>query len=217
MDLSQIKGSDYLAMDPAEQAKVLTEIYRTVFFEDVKGWSVYGIDLLEELGVNDYAEGHARMELPLGLMNTCIAILHQCFVEQNRAELQCLSKDTEFTANLSTQIYDTIDTIKALTDELINLQTYYFAGLKHRKESNRHLINAEGDTVPFSKEELAKDAKVKAERDKRFKQQLEQQRAELEAVYWGTAQPPELDEGYSTAQLPLPLWSVGFRPEEQGN
>ena len=217
MDLSQIKGSDYLAMDPAQQAKVLTEIYRTLFFEDVKGWSVYGIDLLEELGTNDYAEGHSRMEIPLGLMNTCIAVLHQCFVGQNRAELQCLSKDTEFTAGLSTQIYDTIDTIKALTDELINLQTYYFAGLKHRKESNRHLINAEGDTVPFSKEELAKDAKVKAERDKRFKQQLEQQRAELEAVYWGRAQPPPLGEDFDSAQLIIPIWAAGSRPEEQEN
>lgn len=217
MDLSQIKGSDFLEMNPAEQAKVLTEIYRELFFRDIKEWSLYGLDLMEELGVNDYQAGHSRIEIPLGLMNTCIALLHQCFIGQNRAELQCLSKETEFTASLSTQIFDTVNAIKALTDELINLQTFYHAGLQHRKESNRHLVNAEGDTVEFSKEELAKDARVKAEQDRHFKQQLEQQRAELEASYWGRVAPPPLGEGYDSAQLIIPIWAAGFRPEEQEN
>ena len=35
--------------------------------------------------------------------------------------------------------------------------------------------------------------------------------AELEATYWGAAEPPELreDEG-NAAQLVLPLWSAGY-------
>lgn len=214
MDLSQIKGSDYLAMDPAQQAKVLTEVYRTLFFEDVKAWSLEGINILEELGINDYQSGHARTELPLGLMNACVAALHQCFTEQNRAELQCLSAGTEFAAGLSTEIFDHINHLQAVMEQLVTLQTYYFAALKHRKESKRHLINEEGDTVLFSEEELTKDAEAKAKRDLYFKERLAEQRAELERVYWGQSEPPELSEEYSSSQLPMPLWSVGFRPEE---
>ena len=214
MDLSQIKGSDFLEMEPAEQATVLTEIYRTVFFEDVKAWSLEGINILEELGINDYQSGHARTELPLGLMNACVAALHQCFTEQNRAELQCLSAGTEFAAGLSTEIFDHINHLQAVMEQLVTLQTYYFAALKHRKESNRHLINVDGETELFSEEEIAKDIAAKAERDRYFKERLAEQRAELERVYWGEAEAPALEEGYDSAQLPLPMWSVGFRPEE---
>ena len=214
MDLSQIKGSDYLAMPPAEQAKVLTEIYRTVFFEDVKVWSVEGINILEELGINDYQSGHARIELPLGLMTACVATLHQCFTEQNRAELQCLNAGSEFAAGLSTEIFDHISHLQAVMEQLVNLQTYYFAALKHRKESNRHLINEDGETELFSEEEIAKTTAAKAERERYFKERLAGQRAELERVYWGKAEPPELEEGYDSAQLPLPMWSIGFKLEE---
>ena len=214
MDLSQIKGSDFMAMDPAQQAKVLTEVYRTLFFEDVKGWALEGVNILDELGINDYASGHSRIELPLGIMTACIGLLHQCFTTQNRAELQCLSESTEFAAGLSTEIFDHINHLQAVMEQLVTLQTYYFAALKHRKESNRHLINEEGDTRLFSEEELQQDAAVKAEQERLFKERLNEQRAELERAYWGQAEPPELPKEYSSSQLPMPLWSVGFKPEE---
>lgn len=87
IDLKDISGAAFLEMDREEQLKVLTEVYRSLFFDDVKQWSVQTIDVLEAVGVNDYEEGHSRIEIVLGYLNACAAVMQQAFETQHRHEL----------------------------------------------------------------------------------------------------------------------------------
>ena len=91
----------------------------------------------------------------------------------------------------------------------------YSAALKHRREGKRHLLDPEGLTKPFTEEQLELNRKAKEENQRLWREGLEQQRQELEDAYWGRRPAPELEENWETAQMVMPLWSVGFRPEEE--
>lgn len=210
IDLAQITGDDYKNMTEEEQLKVMTEVYRELFFRSTGHWAFHAVDVLEEEGINDDESGHSRPEVPLGYLRACSLILKQAFTDQHRAELQCLSADTEFACQLAEAIYDRADEICKAVEDMILLQTYYSAALSHRKLSNVYLLDADGSTKPYSAETLARQAMLQQEQQERWKQEVRAERAELERVYRGEQAPPQLDEGYDTAQLPLPLWSVGF-------
>ena len=210
IDLSKIKGQDYLAMSEEEQLKVLTEVYRELFFRDVQGWTQYAFDVVEEAGINDYESGQARIEIPIAFVRSCAMMLKQCFTDQHRAELQCLSEDTEFACQLAEAIFDRADELSKIAEDVLTLQGYYHAALFHRKESKANLLDAEGNTKPYSAEAIAREHLLAEQSEQEWKQQLREERAELERVYRGEQEPPALEEGYESAQLPLPLWTAGF-------
>lgn len=210
LDLSQISGAEFLAMPVEEQRRVLTDIYRELFWSDVQSWSQDAITVLDELGVNDYEKGRANIEIPLAFLQVSGVLLHQCFTEQHRNELQVLSEDTQFAASLSESIYDTLSEIRKLTKDVLTLQGYYHAALAHRKESNVNLLDADGNTKPYAPEVIEKEQLLAEQREQEWKERLRAQRAELERVYWGKQKPAPLEEGYDSAQLVLPLWSAGF-------
>ena len=210
IDLSKIKGQDYLAMTAEEQLKVLTQIYRELFFRDVQGWTQYSFDVIEDAGINDYDKGHARIEIPIAFLRSTATMLKQCFMEQHRSELQCLSKDTEFACQLAEAIFDRADELSKLAEDVVTLQSYYHSALMHRKESNANLLDAEGNAKFYPPEVIAREQLLAEQREEEWKQQLRAERAELERVYRGEQEPPPLEEGYDTAQLPLPLWTAGY-------
>lgn len=210
LDLSQITGDDYKAMPVEEQRRVLTEVYRELFCRDVQGWSQYAFDVVEDAGINDYETGHSRIEIPIAFVRSCSMMLKQCFIEQHRAELQCLSADTEFACQLAEAIFDRADQLSKIAEDLTTLQGYYHAALLHRKESKANLLDAEGNTSPYSAEAIAREQLLAEQREQEWKQQLREERAELERVYRGEQEPAPLGEGYDSAQLPLPLWTAGF-------
>ena len=182
MDLSEITGAEYTAMSEAEQLKVLTEVYRQLCFDNITTVSLRAIDVLESMGINDYESGSSRIELPLGFLRTSAQLIKQCFVEQHRHELQVMSAETEFAAALSESIYDRAAQLQDLIEDLVTLQTYYSACLMHRKESNVHLIDEDGTTVPYSKESIERERLKAEEQDEYWKQNIREQRAELERV-----------------------------------
>ena len=210
VDLSQITARDYEQMTEQEQLKVMTEVYRELFFRSVQDWSQHAIDVIEEQGVNDYEEGHTRVEIPLAFMRVGALLLQQCFTDQNRHELQVMSEDTSFAAELSESIYDHLSEITKLIENVVTLQGYYHTALQHRKESKAHLLDGEGNTKPYPPEMLERERLLQLEIEEEWKQNLRAERAELERVYRGEQEPPELDEGYDWCQLPLPLWTAGF-------
>ena len=211
----EMKGYQFLELDEETQNRVITEVYKELFFEDTKKWSIGMVNVMEEYGINNYGTGNNRIEIALGMLNASITCLLQAFVNQNRRELQCYSEDTSFAANLSTNIYDLIDQIHQDVGSLITLQTMYSAALKHRREGKRHLLDPEGLTKPFTEEQLELNRKAKEENQRLWREGLVQQRQELEDAYWGRRPAPELEENWETAQMVMPLWSVGFRPEEE--
>jgi len=210
IDLTQITGAAFLQMDREEQYRVLTEVYREQFFEDVKQSSVQAIDVLEAVGVNDYAQGHSRIEIVLGYLNACSAVMRQAFETQHRHELQCMDKDTQFGAQLAESMYDLSAEIRKQIDNLITVQTYYAAVLGHRRDNNVNLLDAEGNVSPYKPEVLERERLLQEEHEQQWKQRLRAERAELERVYWGQQEPAPLPEGHDSAQLPLPLWTAGF-------
>lgn len=215
MDLKQITSGQYLEMTEEEQLKVMTEIYRELFFRNVKDYGLEFINVAEDYGINDYVNGNARIEIAFGMLNAAIGMLYQTFTNQNRAELQSLSEGTEFAARISTELFDLINQMQEDTHTAIGLQTWYHAALAHRRESKRHLVDADGTTVPFTEHEIEQGRKAKEEHHLQWKEELEAQRQEMEDGYWGKRELPELPEGYGSAQLVMPLWSAGFRPEEE--
>ena len=197
-------------MDEETQNRVLTEVYRELFFRDTKEWGLEMINVMEQYGINDYARGNSRIEIALGMLNASITCLLQAFTNQNRQELQCFSEDTQFAADLSTTIYDLINNIHQDTGDLIALQTMYSAALAHRREGKRHLLDADGLTKPFSEEQLELEREVKEKNYRLWKEDLEEQRQELEDAYWGRIPAPPLEEDWDSAQMVMPLWSAGF-------
>ena len=214
IDLSQITGGEYQQMTEEEQRKVLTEVYRELFFRDVQDWTQYSFDVIEQAGINDYEAGHARIEIPIAFLRSTAMMLKQCFTDQHRAELQCLSEDTEFACQLAEAIFDRADELSKLAEDVLTLQGYYHAALKHRKESNCNLLDVEGNTRPYAAETIERERLMKEEVEREWKADIQRQRDELERSYWGKAQPPEIDEGYDYAQLIMPLWAAGFREIE---
>jgi len=210
IDLSQITGADYKAMPVEEQRRVLTEVYRELFFRDVQSWTQYAFDVVEDAGINDYETGHSRIEIPIAFVRSCSMMLKQAFMQQHRAELQCLSEDTEFACQLAEAIFDRADELSKIAEDVLTLQGYYHAALLHRKESKANLLDAEGNTKPYSAEAIAREHLLAEQREQEWKQQLREERAELERVYRGEQEPAPLGEDYDSAQLPLPLWTAGF-------
>ena len=146
----------------------------------------------------------------LGYLHTCGLLMQQTFETQHRQELQCMTEDTQFGAQLAESIYDLSDYINKKISDLITIHTYYDALLKHRKENSVNRLNAEGDTKPFSDEELAKQKYSARCAEEEYVQYIREQRAVLEASYWGEAAPPPLEENEDSAQLVMPLWLAGF-------
>ena len=215
IDLSNITGSDYLEMSEEEQRRVMTEVYRNLFFREIQSWTQYSFDVVEEAGINDYESGHARIEIPIAFVRSCAMMLKQAFMEQHRSELQCLSADTEFACQLAEAIFDRADCLSKIAEELTTLQGYYHSALMHRKESKANLLDAEGNTKPYSAEAIAREQLLAEQHEKEWQQELQRQRDQLEAAYWGKRSLPEIPEGYTSSQTVMPLWSVGFKPEEE--
>ena len=204
-----------MAMPVEEQRRVLTTVYRELFWQGIQDWSQHAINVLEEQGINDYEQGHSNVEIPLAFMRVSALLLQQAFTEQHRRELQVMNEDTQFAASLSESIYDHLSQIQKLTEDVVTLQSYYTAALKHRKESNVNLLDAEGNTKPYAAETIERERLMKEEVEREWKADIQRQRDELERSYWGKAQPPEMDEGYDYAQLIMPLWAAGFRKIEK--
>ena len=127
VDLNTITGAAFLEMPREEQYRVLTEVYRELFFNDIKQWSAHAIDVLEAIGINDYESNHARIEVVLGYLHTCGLLMQQTFETQHRQELQCMTEDTQFGAQLAESIYDLSDQINKNISDLITVHTYYDA------------------------------------------------------------------------------------------
>ena len=121
-----------------------------------------------------------------------------------------MNESTQFAASLTESIYDHLTEIQKLTEDVVSLQTYYSAALSHRKESNANLLDVEGNTKRYSPEMIERERLLKQEAEEEWKQNLRAERAELERVYRGEQEPPELEEGWDSCQLPLPLWTAGF-------
>jgi hypothetical protein len=215
IDLNTVSGAEFLAMNVEDQRRVLTEVYRELCYRDISDWSQEAINIIEALGINDYKTTEARVDIPLGFLRATAQLMKQCFTEQHRRELQVLSQQTEFAAGLAEEIYDRADEIAKLTEELLTYQTYYHAALQHRKE-NVHLLDADGGTVPYSRKEIETEQQLQEKSYQQWSDALQQKRDALEAAYWGTVQPPELEPG-GEAQLIIPLWTAGFGEIEKGS
>ena len=210
IDLNAITVTALLEAPREEQYRVLTQVYRELFFNDIKQWSTHAIDILEAIAANGYQEARLKIEVVLGYLHTCGLLLQQTFETQHRQELQCMTEDTQFGAQLAESIYDLSDQINKNISDLITVHTYYDALLKHRKENSVNLLNAEGDTKPYSDEELAKQKYYARCAEEEYVEYIRDQRAVLEGSYWGEAAPPPLEEDEDSAQLVMPLWLAGF-------
>jgi len=209
-DLKGITGEQDLALPEEEKLRVMTEIYRELFHQDVTDWSQAAVNVLEDLGINDEESYHSRLEIPLAFLRTCSVMLKYAFTEQNRQELQVLTEDTQFGADLSGAIYDDADAVVKIVEDIITHQTYYHAVLMHRKESKTHLINEDGDTKPFTPEEIKRGELIEAQQTGAWRDNIRKQRELLSDVYWGRAELPELPEGYTHSQGILPMWEAGY-------
>ena len=60
IDLNAITVTALLEAPREEQYRVLTQVYRELFFNDIKQWSTHAIDILEAIAANGYQEAHLK-------------------------------------------------------------------------------------------------------------------------------------------------------------
>ena len=145
-----------------ERQKKEHEIAQEVFFELVKERSIQAIDILTGLGTNDYEQGHSKIEIPLGIAWGCIHALKDVMEKQARTELQVQTERTEYGAKLANESSDLISAIHGGMAELIQSQCEYFSLLYNRR-MNRHLLDSEGKTTPYTDEELLRQQLMASE------------------------------------------------------
>lgn len=213
IDLCQITVGDFASMSEQDQLKVYTEIYKKLFFDEVKEQSIQAVDVLERLGINDYDAGTARPEVALGFLRSGSQVLKQAFTDQHRVELQVMRGETQFGAALAEAIYDKASELCGQVEDLIYLQMFYAAVMQHRK-NNIHMLDAVGSTAPYSAEEIRTREQHQQRQKQQWRQHIARERAKLERVYWGEADPDPLEEPGSEVQLIVPLWSAGYDPME---
>lgn len=197
-------------MNEEEKLRVMTEVYRELFHKSVVDWSQEAVNVLGELGINDEDSYQSRLEIPLASLRTCSVMLKYAFTEKNRQELQALTEDTQFGAELSGNIYDSASSVVKLVDDIILHQTYYHAVLMNRKESKTHLLNSEGDTKPFTAEEIKRGELIEAQNDTAWREDVRTQRKEMSDNYWGRKALPEISDEYEYEQTIIPLLEAGY-------
>lgn len=155
-DFKDMTVGEYRELPEEEQHKVEHKVSTELFFRLAKDRAVQAIDILEGLGINDYENGYSRTEIPLGIAWGCIKALKISLDEQARAEMQVHTERTDYGSQLAAHSSDITDTLYKCIEELIATQCEYFSVLSNRK-AKRHLLNDEGETIPYTAEELMRE------------------------------------------------------------
>lgn len=194
-----------------DKAKIIYETATDDHFEAIKQWSLWFIDFVDDHHlINNYKRGTFMREAGLGMLRALVDIWLQSSEVQGRMELQAMSEASLFGVELSDYGNDLAREVKRLVDEISSVELAYKAVLVGR-QNDIHFLNQEADHVPFSEEEKQADRELEAQQFDEWQAEVRRQRAELEAAYWGDAEPPELtEEEGDAAQLVLPLWSAGY-------
>lgn len=138
-----------------DKSLAIYETVRTDNFADVKGWSVHWLDYLEANGlVNDYREGHSRLEPVLGMMLISTQLLKQAFETQARVEMQVQDQYTQFGMRIAEAIADRAITMQEMASEMINLTTHYQSVLAGRR-LGMHYQDEMGSYIPYAENKSA--------------------------------------------------------------
>jgi len=149
-------------------------------------------------------------EAGLGMLRALAGVWLQSSETQGRMELQGMRETSKFGVELSDYNNDLAREVKRLVDEITSVELAYKAVLVGRQQ-DIHFINDQAEFVNFSGEEKQAELEQEAQNFDEWQADIRRQRAELEASYWGEAEPPELtEEEGDAAQLVLPLWSAGY-------
>lgn len=192
-------------LSPEQKMRMVYGTAMAQFVEDVQETSIQTLDFCIDNGLlNDHESKTFRRDQCLGILS-CIAKTYLLSTEQaTRQELQCMSEYTEFASRIAGATNTAANSMIALLEKLIQLDSAYTAILTGRK-MNVHFINDDGDHEPFSDQELEAKAQQaeyqQAEREKYY----DSIRAAVEEVYWGLP-PRALDEEENARQLAIPLW-----------
>ena len=194
-----------------DKAKIIYETATDDHFEAIKQWSLWFIDFVEDHHlINNYKRGTFMREAALGMLRSLVGIWLQSSETQGRMELQAMSEASQFGVELSDYGNDLARELQRLVDEISSVELAYKAVLVGR-QNDIHFINDQAEFVNFSEEEKQAELEQEVQRFDEWQAELRRQRAELEASYWGEAEPPELtEEEGDAAQLVLPLWSAGY-------
>ena len=194
-----------------DKAKIIYETATEDHFESITQWSLWFIDFVEQHHlINDYKRGTFMREAGLGMLRALVDIWLQSSETQGRLELQAMTEASQFGVELSDYGNDLAREMKRLVDEISSVELAYKAVLAGR-QNDIHFLNQKADHVPFSEEEKQAELEQEAQQFDEWQADIRRQRAELEASYWGKAEPPELtEEEGDAAQLVLPLWSAGY-------
>ena len=199
------------ALSAEDIGKVIYDTATTNHFEAIKQWSLWFIDFVDENHlINNYKRGTFMREAGLGMLRAVVDIWLQSSEIQGRMELQAMTEASQFGVELSDYGNDLARELQRLVDEISSVELAYKAVLVGR-QNDIHFLNGQADHVSFSEEEKQAELEQEAQQFDEWQAEMRRQRAELEAAYWGKAEPPELtEEEGDSAQLVLPLWSAGY-------
>ena len=201
-------------LSPDDKFKMIHNIAKEEAYEEIQRYSLGTIDFLDKHQlVNDYSTGVSRREPMLGILASVARIYSQSTEDQGRRELQTQTEHSQHATELTTYATDLSSALVKIVYEIISIEMEYVAVLKGRR-FGVHYTDDEGTHVPYSAEEVARETEIYNQREEDQKQYLEHVRQVHEDNYWGRGQLPEIEAG-GLAQTILPLWSVGYTPEQK--
>ena len=152
------------ALPEALKMQVVYEMSSTESFDDIKYWSIWFIDFLDQNNlINDYAKGTSNRAPLLGFLLAGAKLLEQSSEDMARHELQAQTKDSQWGVELSTRINDYSASIFTAVDQLTTLNCNYESVLKGR-QMDYHFTDADGNGHPYTAEELLKRKLMQSER-----------------------------------------------------
>ncbi len=139
-------------------------VVKGLFIRKAKEEAAIAIDYVDNLGIaNDETHRRGNRERLLGWM-MCLATCYEMgSASQARSELQVVSEQTKFGADLANQIHSLALDIKGKVDDILHFEAAYCAVLHARKHFNTHYLNDDGENIGFSDREL--EIVAKEERD----------------------------------------------------
>lgn len=193
-------------LSPEEKMKIVYSTASSELFESIKYWSVWTIDFIEANGLgNNYEAGVFQREITVGMLLALARIYEQSTESMSRAELQIMSRETEYASRLATDANDLGRLLSQVVDQIITNDMNYESVLKGR-QMDVHFTDEQGNHTPFTKQELAKVKAQRVDANKCKRDERMHLRAYHEMIFDGTLEPYKLANDMSDRQLVIPVW-----------
>ncbi len=147
--------AEFKALSEDKQREYEYGVVKGLFIRKAREEAAIAIDYVDHLGIaNDELHRKGNRERLLGWMMCLSCCYEMGSATQARSELQVVSEQTKFGADLANQIHSLALDIKGKMDDILHLEAAYCAVLHARKHYNTHYLNDDGESVGYSEKEL---------------------------------------------------------------